>query len=331
MKKLSYIIPLYNSAEWLEKCLYSVLNQDIPESEVEIICVNDGSPDNSADLAREIAKEHTSIIVLDQENQGPSGARNTGMRAATGKYLCFVDPDDYVQPMVYGGLVQQMEEEQLDMLRFDYQVVNEDYEIIPKRPFEYKFDYTPQLMTGTQFLSERLDIACNIWRYIYRREIITENNIWCFVGDYYDDTPWLPLVLMKAERLNICDKVVYNYLERSNSLVNAQSPKAVQRKINGGLMLLDLLTNQLKEIDNKKVIVWYKRNIRLAVSTLLTLIGLYHYDTHKQYLQKIYSFGVFPLSNYRLESFRIKCKITFINISPTLYVKLLHLKQLFKK
>ena len=331
MKKLSYIIPLYNSAEWLEKCLYSVLNQDIPESEVEIICVNDGSPDNSADLAREIAKEHTSIIVLDQENQGPSGARNTGMRAATGKYLCFVDPDDYVQPMVYGGLVQQMEEEQLDMLRFDYQVVNEDYEIIPKRPFEYKFDYTPQLMTGTQFLSERLDIACNIWRYIYRREIITENNIWCFVGDYYDDTPWLPLVLMKAERLNICDKVVYNYLERSNSLVNAQSPKAVQRKINGGLMLLDLLTNQLKEIDNKKVIVWYKRNIRLAVSTLLTLIGLYHYDTHKQYLQKIYSMEVFPLSNYKLESFRIKCKVRIINISPMLYIILIHTKHLLSK
>ena len=131
MKKLSYIIPLYNSAEWLEKCLYSVLNQDIPKSEVEIICVNDGSPDNSADIVREIAKEHPCIIVIDQENQGPSGARNTGMRAATGKYLCFVDPDDFVQPMVYGRLVQQMEEEQLDMLRFNYQVVNEHYEIIP--------------------------------------------------------------------------------------------------------------------------------------------------------------------------------------------------------
>ena len=221
MKVLSYIIPLYNSATWLPKCLYSVLNQDIPEDEVEIICVNDGSPDNSAEIAREIAKEHPCIIVIDQENQGPSGARNTGMRAATGKYLCFVDPDDFVEPNVYGSLVKQMEKEQLDMLRFNYQVVNEKYEVIPKRPFEYKFDYTPQLMTGTQFLSERLDIACNIWRYIYRRNIIVDNNIWCFVGDYYDDTPWLPLVLMKAERMNVSDTVVYDYMERSYSLVNA--------------------------------------------------------------------------------------------------------------
>ena len=245
---LSFIIPLYNSAQWLHKCLYSVLNQDIPESEMEIICVNDGSPDNSADLAREIAKEHPAIFVIDQENQGPSGARNTGMRHATGKYLCFVDPDDYVEPNVYGGLVKQMEEQQLDMLRFDFQIVNENYEVVPKRPFELKFDYTPQLMTGTQFLAERLDIACNIWRYMYRTEIIVKNNIWCYVGDYYDDTPWLPLVLMKAERMNICNTVVYDYLERSDSLVNAKSPQAVQRKIDGGIMLLEILSEQIKSI-----------------------------------------------------------------------------------
>ena len=159
MKTLSVIIPLYNSAKWLEKCLYSVLAQDIPESEMEVICVNDDSPDNSADLAREIGRKHPSIIVIDQPNQGPSGARNTGMKAATGKYLCFVDPDDYVEPNVYGKLVQQMEEEQLDMLRFNYQIVDENYQHVEKRPFENAFDYTPKLMSGAEFLATRLDIA----------------------------------------------------------------------------------------------------------------------------------------------------------------------------
>ena len=316
---------MYNSSAWLEKCLYSVLNQDIPEQEVEIICVNDGSPDNSADLAREIAKEHPSIIVLDQENQGPSGARNTGLRAATGKYLCFVDPDDFVQSMVYGGLVQQMEEEQLDMLRFDYQVVNEHYEIIPKRPFEYKFDYTPQLMTGTQFLSERLDIACNIWRYIYRREIITENNIWCFVGDYYDDTPWLPLVLMKAERLNICDKVVYNYLERSNSLVNAETPKVVQRKIDGGFMLLELLKGQLNTIEEFAVRKWYDMMIAHATVTLLTLIGIFQFSQRKIYIKCLKQVQVLPLSHHKAEKKMLR-NIQWINRSVDLFLFLIYLK-----
>lgn len=325
MKKLSFIIPLYNSAQWLEKCLYSVLNQDLPESDLEIICINDGSPDNSAELAREIAKEHPSIIVIEQENQGPSGARNTGMRRATSKYLCFVDPDDYVEPNVYGGLVKQMEEQQLDMLRFDFQVVNEHYEIIPKRAFEMQFDYTSQLMTGTEFLINRLDIACNIWRYIYRTDIITKNNIWCYTGDYYDDTPWLPLVLMKAERMNVCDIVVYNYLERSDSLVNAKSPKAVQRKIDGGIMLLEILYEQLKIIKDKGVRRWYDTVITLTVISLMTLIGTHQYDNRDKYLSKIYHLNIFPLP-YHNQVQKAKRKLCLLNISPKLFLWLLNMK-----
>lgn len=325
MKKLSFIIPLYNSANWLEKCLYSVLNQDIPESEMEIICVNDGSPDNSAEMAREIAKEHPSIIVIDQANQGPSGARNTGMRHATGKYLCFVDPDDYVEPNVYGGLLKQMEEQQLDMLRFDYQIVDENYNLVPKRHFELKFDYTPQLMTGTEFLINRLDIACNIWRYIYRTDIITKNNIWCYTGDYYDDTPWLPLVLMKAERMNICDTVVYDYLERSDSLVNANSPKAVQRKIDGGIMLLEIMHEQLKSIDNIGVRRWYNMVITLSTVSLMTLIGTYQYNDRNKYLSKIAPLNLFPLSNINQVPKSTR-KLRLLNISPRLFLWLLHVK-----
>lgn len=325
MKKLSFIIPLYNSAQWMEKCLYSVLNQDLPESEVEIICVNDGSPDNSAELAREIAKDHPSIVVIDQENQGPSGARNTGMRHATGKYLCFVDPDDFVEPNVYGGLIRQMEEQQLDMLRFNYQIVNEHYDVIPKRAFELQFDYMPQLMTGTQFLSERLDIACNIWRYIYRTDIITNNNIWCYVGDYYDDTPWLPLVLMKAERMNICDTVVYDYLERSDSLVNAKSPRAVQRKIDGGLMLLDILTEQLRSITDDRVRQWYDMIIAHSVASLLTLVGIYHYENRKQYLKRLQQLNIYPLSTSKADK-KAQRKIRMINLSPQFFLWMVYVK-----
>ncbi len=311
----------------MPKCLYSVLNQDIPEHEVEIVCVNDGSPDNSADIAREIAKDHPCIIVIDQENQGPSGARNTGMRAATGKYLCFVDPDDYVEPNVYGSLVKQMEKEQLDMLRFNYQVVNEKYERISKRPFEYKFDYTPQLMTGTQFLSERLDIACNIWRYVYRRNIIVDNNIWCFVGDYYDDTPWLPLVLMKAERMNICDTIVYDYMERSDSLVNAKSPKAVQRQIDGTFLLLEILQDELKTINDQGVQQWYEMMIAHSVASLLTLIGVYQYKQRKAYVKRLRALNVLPLSRNKADKKVLK-KVRWINVCPYVFLGLLHIKNI---
>lgn len=334
MKQLSFIVPLYNSAKWLEKCLFSILNQDIPEEEMEIICVNDGSPDNSAEMAREIGKKHSCIIVLDQENQGPSGARNNGMRHATGKYLCFVDPDDYVEPNVYGKLAQQMEDERLDMLRFNYQSVDENYQLVDKPAFEKTFDYSPKLMSGAEFIATRLDIACNIWRYMYRREIITKNGIWCFTGDYYDDTPWLPLVLMKAERMNICDTVVYDYMERSDSLVKTKNPKMMKRKSDGVILLLKYLEDERKSIVDGRlsidekwkdgVIAWYKRMEAHSVVTLLTNIGTALFAERHSYIRQLRSLKVFPLSTGTETNKAIR-KIRIANINPLLLVWLVRL------
>lgn len=330
MKTLSFIIPLYNSATWLRKCLDSVLNQDLPLEQMEIICVNDGSPDNSADIAREYSLKYpNTFVVLDQENQGPSGARNNGMRHATGKYLCFVDPDDYVEPNVYGKLVKQMEDENLDMLRFNYQIVDEEYKPIEKREFEKQFDYSPKLMSGAEFLATRLDIACNIWRYMYRREIITKNGIWCFTGDYYDDTPWLPLVLLKAERMNICDIVVYDYLERSDSLVKTKNPKMMKRKSDGVILLLKYLEDERKKIMDGRlsvdekwksgVVAWYKMIEAHAIIGLLTNIGTSFFSERKEYLHQLQELKVFPIDGLSL-------KAKLANISQRLFVFLIHLK-----
>ena len=330
MKTLSFIIPLYNSAKWLRKCLDSVLAQDLPLEQMEVICVNDGSPDNSADIAREYSKEYPdTVVVLDQENQGPSGARNNGMRHATGKYFCFVDPDDYVEPNVYGKLAQQMEDENLDMLRFNYQIVDENYQPVDKPAFEKQFNYSPKLMSGAEFLATRLDIACNIWRYIYRREIVTENGIWCFTGDYYDDTPWLPLVLLKAERMNSCDTVVYDYLERADSLVKSNNPKMMKRKSDGHIMLLKFLEDELKDVDSGKlevksewkegVVAWYKRMEAHSVTSLLTNVGVSLYGERKSYIRQLRELDIFPIKDKSM-----KAKIA--NISPRLLVFLIHLK-----
>lgn len=341
MKLLSVIIPLYNSSKWLPKCLDSVLSQDIPKELLEVICINDGSPDNSAQIARRYREDYPqSVVVLDQENQGPSGARNNGMRHATGKYLCFVDPDDYVEPQVFGRLVRQMEEERLDMLRFDYQIVSEDYKPIRKRDFELEFDYSPSLMSGADFMANRLDFACNIWRYCYRTDLIVKNQIWCFTGDYFDDTPWLPLVLLKAERVNVCDLVVYDYQERSDSLVKTQSRLGIKRKNEGVLLLIRLLQEEIQVLKGQasnfpnmdvlrdvslstltmdKVFSWYKMMIAHSVVTFLTNTAVFEYDYRKENLEKLRTLNVFPLSAYNA-SLKNKKKIQLINFSPRLFV-----------
>lgn len=344
MKKISVIVPLYNSAEWVEKCLFSILDQDIPEEEMEIICINDGSPDNSAEIAHDIGKEHSSIVVIDQENQGPSGARNTGMRHATGKYLCFVDPDDYLEPNVFGGLIAQMEAQNLDMLRFDYKIVDENYNPVPKRDFERRFDYSADVMTGAEFLADRLDIACNIWRYLYRTELIVANNIWCFTGDYFDDTPWLPLVLMKAERVGVCDTVVYDYQVRNDSLVKTSNLSQVKKKNQGYLLLIRLLLEEIKGLYGKevahesmgvlrklnlpvslreKIVSWYKMMIAHSAISLLSSTALYDYKSRRDVLAELKEMGIFPLAVQRVST-KNKVKIGGYNVCPRLMMWMVH-------
>lgn len=96
IKLLSIVVPIYNVEEYVERCIYSLLNQDLSYEDYEIICVNDGSPDGSRDRVINLQKEYRNIILIDQENQGVSVARNKGAERATGKYILFVDPDDYL-------------------------------------------------------------------------------------------------------------------------------------------------------------------------------------------------------------------------------------------
>lgn len=327
---------MYNSARWLRKCLESLLNQDIQLEQMEIICVNDGSPDESSSIAREYKKEYSNtIVVIDQENQGPSGARNNGMRHATGKYLCFVDPDDYVEPNVYGKLVKQMEDGQLDILRFNHQNVDENYQPLDKPLFEKRFDYSPKLMSGAEFIATRLDIACNIWRYMYRREIITKNDIWCFTGDYYDDTPWLPLALLKAARMNICNTIVYDYMERSDSLVKTKATNMMIRKSDGVILLLKYLEQEISDIQSGKllvedkwregVIAWYKRMEAHSVISLLTNIGLFLFHSRMDYIGKLKDLKMFPLSIETSDKKTLR-KIHIANINPILLIWLIRLK-----
>lgn len=346
-KVLSIIIPLYNSAKWLPKCLDSVLNQDVAEEDLEIICVNDGSPDDSEQIATRYQADHpSSIVVLSQDNQGPSGARNNGMKNATGKYLCFVDPDDYVEPNVFGGLLKKMEEQQLDMLRFDYRIVDEGCQPVEKRDFELTFDYSPCVMSGAEFLANRLDIACNIWRYFYRTDIIVKNQIWCFTGDYFDDTPWLPLVLLKANRIGICDSVVYVYQERGDSLVKTNNPKTVKRKNDGCLLLIRLLQEEMREIQGvethypnmktlsseclegpvrDKIVLWYEKMIAHTALSLMTNAAVHEPESIHVYLDQLRELKVFPLSQYGMSSGN-KRKIRLLNRCPVLIMRLIQLK-----
>ena len=316
--KLSIVITLYQSESYLPKCMESVLNQDISKSDYEIILVNDGSPDNSLALAREYAERYDNVVVLSHPNKGLAGARNTGLEAAHGKYLCFIDPDDYIETNSLSSLLEKMECDNLDMLRFNYQMVDEEYTNI-KRPKDARLiNYTPKLMTGKEFLSKRLGYGCFVWAYIYRTDIIKKNQISFTQGIYFDDTDWLPRVLCYVNRIDSLDYKRYLYVQREGSLVKTNDLKSTRNKINGQINIISILSQRKKFSSDKQVSIWYERMISKLTISVLQTVAQYFYEDRHTFVKELKDSNAFPLV-FIQTTFQQSIHISLCKISINFY------------
>lgn len=326
--RLSIVVNMYNTAPYLPKCMDTLLHQDISGDEYEIILVDDGSTDESLLLAREyVAKRKCNpswpvIRVCAHANKGLAGARNTGVDAAIGEYLCFVDPDDYIEKNSLSALIRQMDDEQLDMLRFNYQKVDEDGNLVADSKMEANFDYSSRVMTGEDFMAQRLTTACYVWAYIYRLDIIKKNYIRFIEGGYFDDTPWLPRVLQKAKRINCAPIRHQYYLQRGGSLVHTVNKESVLRKVNGQLNLIDVLLEQLNQ-SSTDIHRWYKMMIAHTCVSMLTSVAVFDFTNIGYYLNKVKQ--LFPLRVNRVYGSNLY-KIQLLNICPRFFLWLIYIK-----
>jgi glycosyltransferase involved in cell wall biosynthesis len=325
MIQLSIIVPLYNSEKYIRKCLDSLLDQDIPLMDYEIIVVNDGSPDSSYDIVASYKEKYSNIVLVSQENQGTSGARNTGIKLATGKYLCFVDPDDYVYPNIYNALLQKMELEQLDMLRTDYTMVDEAYQFVNKpKGSKNMGDYSDSMVDGRTFLYLKLGYACYVWVFIFRSALLKENGLNFRKGFYIDDTEWLPRVLVKAKRVTSLRSKTYYYVQRQNSLMRTNN-EAGLKKIAAMFTAIEMLKSRIHDQMDKKVKKWYRGMLSVLVLTFLADISNYPKKDQNNWLFKLKKQKIWPLSTYQ-HPLTLRRKIYLANISMKLYSKISQLK-----
>lgn len=327
--RLSIVVNMYNTAPYLPKCMDTLLHQNISGDEYEIILVDDGSTDESLLLAKKYVLQGENnpswplIRICAHANKGLAGARNTGVDAAIGEYLCFVDPDDYIEKNSLSALIRQMADEQLDMLRFNYQKVDEEGNLVADSKMEANFDYSSRVMTGKEFMAQRLTTTCYVWAYIYRLEIIKKNNIRFIEGGYFDDTPWLPRVLQKVKRIN-CTPIRHQYyLQRGGSLVHTVNKENVLRKVYGQLNLIDVLLDQLNQ-STSDIHRWYKTMISHICVSLLTSVAVYDYNNIDSYLNKVKPF----FSLMSTGSFNDIYKIRLLNVCPKLFLWLIHVKSM---
>ena len=332
MTKLSIIVPIYNVESYLRKCVDTLLAQDY--ADYEIILVDDGSPDKCPAICDDYAAQYDYIRVIHRENGGLSAARNSGIEVAKGKYVMFVDSDDYVEPNVLGRLMAYIERDNLDVLRYRLQYVRiknervselgnereyEVYKPYKSDPFKGN-DYSEEPIDGVSFLNSRMSTACYAWQFILKRVLLES----CFFthGIYFEDTDWTPRMLVKAKRVASTNIVVYNYLQREGSITNAVNRSKQKKVLDDKMRLVSEMQRQAAELESKGLSnIWFGRMIADNVLSIIGIISRDFYKERKMYLEQLRQWKIYPIN-----SKSIKAKL--INISPSFMAFLLHIKNM---
>ena len=151
--KLSVVVPLYNKEKYIDRCLKSLLAQEVSSADYEIIIVDDGSTDSSQSIAQEYAEKHLNIQLFCQQNQGAGAARNKGLELANGDYIYFLDADDYIASNVLKYLLEICEDHELEILGFN--TIETEDEYLPETSTQYPQDLTLEVMDGMTYIAGR--------------------------------------------------------------------------------------------------------------------------------------------------------------------------------
>jgi len=262
MKKVSIIVPVYNVEKYIAKCLDSLVNQTLKD--IEVIIVNDGSPDNSQKIIDEYAKKYPDIIKsYIKENGGQGPARNFGLEKCSGKYIGYVDSDDYVSLDMYEIMYNKITETKSDIvITRDSKVYEDDGNIIDNYYVNKIEDNKENSFFGNMGVCNKL----------YKKELLTKNNILFKDKMWYEDVAFTLKALVNSNKIEYCfDKPLYYYLERSGSTMNNSNAKKNLEII----YAFDDIINYLKE--NNKYNEYYEiieglAVIHIYISTLVRVI-----------------------------------------------------------
>ncbi len=209
---ISVIVPVYNAEKYLNECIDSLIGQTFFYS-MEVILIDDGSTDNSPSLCDSYSQKHENIKVIHQENSGVSVARNRGIEKAQGKYIGFVDADDYVYPEMYERLFKLAEETGSDISFCGFLQPYPDKDVIVTFPFEQGKllgrDYIRDIVCPFMLRNSTLN---SLWNKIFRREVITLNSLKLSPGKKQgEDREFFLRALGKSESISYCDYMGYYY------------------------------------------------------------------------------------------------------------------------
>ena len=293
--KLSIIVPIYNVEKFLERCVESLVHQDLDKDEYEIILVNDGSTDSSYEIAKKLYNHYDNVVLISQENRGLSVARNTGLEAVRGKYIMFVDSDDFISNNIIGRLVSIADTNNLDLCfyRTIVEIGNGERRMSEKQIFS---DYT--IYDGEYLILNGMKVS-SVWQNIYSTQFLLESGIKFYEGIFHQDVEFNYRLYPFAKRVFFTDILGYHYCVYGESTLRTKDPEKVYKIIESDFHVASSLLEVSKNASYSDEMRRHLSKVgnSIAVSALLQIKNnSYLTSNMKKYcLKTAHLLGVYPI------------------------------------
>ncbi|MCM1224419.1 MAG: glycosyltransferase [Lachnospiraceae bacterium] len=317
MIRLSIVVPVYNVERWLGRCLESLYRQGLSEMDFEVVVVNDGTTDNSMAVAEGFRTRHGNLRIINRENGGLSAARNTGLEAAKGKYVWFVDSDDFIEPDSIKPILEYAEANDMDIMCFYFQLAYEDG---TKKMHDYKPHNADIIYNGEDFVT-KTGFVQSPWAAIYKKSFLEDNNLRYMEGILHEDHEFSPRAQFLAQRIAHTDKIVYNYFQRAGSIMKSSRSEI---RVKSFLAICDSLYDfKHKHVPAASPAVdFFNGNIFFCFTQAMSHLS----HCKKRDLQQFRSKPYFPLALPEGMKGKVSMKAMLINRFPILYINILKLR-----
>ncbi|KEO72591.1 glycosyltransferase [Anditalea andensis] len=319
--KLSIIVPVYNIANYIQACIQSIISSDLKEHEYEVIIVNDGSTDNSLEKIEFFADKYSHIRIVNQENQGLGGARNTGIAQAKGEYIWFVDGDDVVISENISLALAHAFSTNVEILAFDFVPVNEIGELENWIQFKLKGEeHVTQSGPDFYFINFAKSY---IWLYFFKRRLFTDQGILFHESIKMEDSEIMPKIMANCETVGYYNHALICYRKREGSITNIKEELARNHFYYSMVKIAESLRDFQKQFPQDSVIFKGIELKRTQINQMLFTNFLYNnYSTkaNKYYIDLLREYKILPFSAIKGFSPKMNMKLNLIrklvNIFP---------------
>lgn len=247
-KLISFIIPVYNVEKYVERCILSIVSQNISADRYELIVVNDGSTDGSLDILMALKEKYSFFQIISIPNSGPSVARNTGLDVATGEYIFFIDSDDWIEPDSIPYLSEVIEKYGTDIVLIKMQELHQDGEVVSLTS-SLSEDNVVESMEDYSCRYTMRSSACSG---LFKRKLFRKSDYQFKAGFFCEDDDFVVKIFSVAKNVVSIHRDVYNYYQRENSTSNNSSYKFNRKLIADSITLLAENSTYIQQFTGRR-------------------------------------------------------------------------------